>query len=496
MVDRRLSGRELAAAAGFFTVLGLAVFAGHIRHGGFYYDDWGVLSVVHFPPHQGDGALQALWPFYGSRPGEVVWYAVLDSVLAFHVHQQLALAALLLILEVLCLFALLRRLGMAMLAAGAIGVLVLLFPFSDSLWLWSILTTNTLTTALYLIGIMLALRALDTRGWRAIPLHAASLALYLIGILTYGESFAVLGCLVGLLYVRHAGWRRASPRWALDVIVISAGLIFTRVVLPKDIVTPHPRLSLPHMWIHAGEVASSAARLLAAAAEPFGRPSASLVLGVLAVLLVARARDGRWLAVAAAGLLVAVAAWAVYVPADYHYLPTAPGTGNRVNELAGIGVAIFLYAAAMLILRRGVLACLVVLALAAGYVHRIAADVRVWNRAAQEQAQILTTIRAHFPRPASHATFFVTDWPQSAGPNVPVYGEPYYFSGALKWTFADRTVQGAQVDAATRWGCGPHHVVAFNLPYSRPVVGDYGRAYLIDVRADRVIALRSRGQCP
>jgi hypothetical protein len=495
-VDGRLSGRELLCAAACFIVLGLAVFAGHIRHGGFYYDDWGVLSVVHFPPRAGDGALHALWPFYGSRPGEVLWYALLESVLAFHVHQQLALAALLLILEVLCLFALLRRLGLDTLAAGAIGALVLLFPFSDSLWLWSILTTNTLTTALYLIGIMLALRALEARGWRGIALHATSLALYLIGIVTYGESFAVLGCLVGLLYVRSVGWRRARLRWALDVIAIAAALIYTRVVLPKDIVTPHPSLSLHHMWVHAGEIAGSAARLLAAAAEPFGEPGASLVLGVLAVLLIARARDRRWLAIAAAGLIVAVAAWAVYVPADFHYLPDAPGTGNRVNGLAGIGIAILLYAAAMLILRRGALALLVTLALGAGYVQRIAADVRVWNRAAQQQAQILTTIRAHFPRPPAGATFFVTDWPQSAGPNVPVYGEPYYFGGALKWTFADRTLQGAQVDRTTRWACGPQIIIASHLPYAPPLFAHYGRTYLIDVRADRVLALTRPGQCP
>lgn len=494
MTRHALSGRELAGAAALFALLGLAVFAGHIRQGGFYYDDWGVLSVVRFPPH-GESALEALWPFYGRRPGQVAWYGALESVLAFHVHRQLALAALLLVVEVTCLFALLRRLGMARIAAGAIAALVLLFPFSDSLWLWPILTTNTLTTALYLIGILLALRALDAPGWRGIAQHAGSLALYLVGIFTYGESFALLGCLVGLLYVRSVGWRRARVRWAVDVIAITVSLVFTRLVLPKDVVTPYPRLSLHHMWLQAGDIASAAVRVLTAAAEPFGRPDLLIVLAVLAALLIARARDRRWLAIAAAGLLVAAAAWAVYVPADYIYSPTSPGTGNRVNGLAGIGVAIFLYAAAMLIVRRTALALLIALVLGVGYAHRIAADARVWNRAALEQTQILATIRAHVPRPPANAKFFITDWPQSAGPGVSVYGEPYYLSGALKWAFADRTLAGAQIAHATGLVCGSRHVIASHLPYAPPLIADYSRAYLVDVRAGRVLVLKEPGQC-
>jgi hypothetical protein len=159
-------------------------------------------------------------------------------------------------------------------------------------------------------------------------------------------------------------------------------------------------------------------------------------------------------------------------------------------------VAIFLYAAAMLIVRRTELVLLAVAVLAAGYAHRIAADVRTWDRAAHQQAQILTVIAAHLPRPPAGAKFFVADWPHYAGPGVPVYGEPYYFSGALKQAFADATLAGAQVDASTRWSCGPRRIVASHLLYAPPVVAEYGRAYLVDVAADRVLALRRGGWCP
>lgn len=487
-----------AVGLGLLLFAGIAVFVDHVLHGGFYYDDWGVLSVVRFPSH--GGALHGLSLLYGRRPGQVLWYAALDGTLGFHAHLQLALAAALMIVEALCLFALLCRLGFERLPAGAIAALVLLFPFSDSLWLWSILTTNTLTTALYLIGIVLALRAFDASGWRAILLHASSLALYLIGIFTYGESFAVLGCLVGLLYVYRArsGWvsvRHAYVRWAMDVIAIAASLAITRLVLPKDIVTPYPRLSLHHMWLQAGDLASGAARVIASAAEPFGTPASLVVFSVVAVLLIARARDRRWLAIAGAGLTVAVAAWAVYVPADYIYSPTSPGTGNRVNGLAAIGIAIFLYGAAMLIARRTWLALAIVIVLGGGYVYRIAGDTRSWNRAAQDEARILTTIEARVPHPPDGASFFIVDWPLSAAPGVPVYGEPYYLSSALKGAFDDRTLSGAQVGGASRLDCGTRRVTASHLPYAAPLVARYGLAYLVDVRAGRVTHLLRKQQC-
>src|SRR5207302_8847703 len=95
-------------------------------------------------------------------------------------------------------------------------------------------------------------------------------------------------------------------------------------------------------------------RLAGAALLPFAGVSpwigtALLVIGVVCVLRVRRtlpaghairAELGRRLAVAAAGAAVAVAAWAVYVPAPDHCSPSAAGTVNRVHALAAIGIAL------------------------------------------------------------------------------------------------------------------------------------------------------------
>ena len=122
-----LRPRELLVAALLLALLGAAVFVTHIRHGSFELDDWGVLSLVHYPPSHG-GALSTLWRYYSLRPGEVAYYAVVDSLLGYHAHAQLALAAALLVGEIVALFALLRMLGLDTLGALFIAGLALVLP--------------------------------------------------------------------------------------------------------------------------------------------------------------------------------------------------------------------------------------------------------------------------------------------------------------------------------------------------------------------------------
>jgi len=139
--------------------------------------------------------------------------------------------------ESTCVYLLLRQLGLAIGHAAAIAALVLTFPFSDSVWLWGVLSLSSLAIAAFLLGLVLALRALQSRGRRALALHGASLALYLLSVVSY-EVVAVAGCLTGLLYLRVVGLRRARARWALDAAMIAVTLAITRTVLPIDVATP------------------------------------------------------------------------------------------------------------------------------------------------------------------------------------------------------------------------------------------------------------------
>jgi hypothetical protein len=152
-------GEVLACGLGLGLIT-LLMCAVHIRNGGFYYDDWSVLALGRFLPP--GGLLPGLWLDYGQRPGQALYYAALDEGLGSQAGPRLALAAAMVALEATCLYALLRRLGLAVRHAAAIAALLLTFPFSDSVWLWGILSLTSLAIAGALLGVILALRALES----------------------------------------------------------------------------------------------------------------------------------------------------------------------------------------------------------------------------------------------------------------------------------------------------------------------------------------------
>ena len=521
LAETRLTRRELAITALALALLAAVTFQSHIRLGGFHADDWGVLLLVKFPPHPGSGlihAIQSVWPYYGRRPGEAVWYAIVDLSFGYDASAQLALAAAMLVAAVVAIFALLRTVGMATLHAAAIAALILVFPFSDSLWLWAIQSMATLTIVLYVGGLLLALRAFSSSGRRAVALHAASIALYVIALLSY-EWFAVIACIAGLLYVQRAGWRRAWPRWLLDLVAIVAALAVGRFAL-HDLVTPYKPQPLSGTLHHAGAIATAGAQIIASAAVPFGSLDYRIVLAALAALVAiaalrralsagtdpVRATLGHWLVVAGIGLLIAAAAWAIFVPGISSYSPSATGTGNRVNGLAGIGVVIFLYASAMLLgtlltsaRRTGSSATVVALAFVAfagtGYLQHAHADAQVWNRAASVQRRLLSSLHRLVPRPPPRSRFYAYDFRTGVIATVPVFDYPWEFSSAIKSSYSNGSLGGVVVGARTQWKCRRNLASAYNGGYSSAVGADYGRAYLIDIDRQRATTLLGAAQC-
>lgn len=504
-------GELLACGLGLALVTFL-MCAPHIRHGGFYYDDWSVLALGRFPVP--GGLLHGLWLNYGQRPGQVLYYAALDEALGTRAGLRLALSASMVALQATCLYALLRRLGLAARHAAGIAVLSLTFPFSDSVWLWGILSLTSLAISAAILGLILALRALHSSGRRALALHAASLILYVASILSY-EVFALAGPLAGLLYIRAIGFRRARARWALDVVAIGAALAVARAALPIDVATPSRMQSLAGMTAHAGLIARDGARLVGAAALPAGAISPWAGVGLLATVLAGaaalhwrlptgsptRGELGRWLAIAGVGALVAAAAWGVYVPATDHYSPSAMGTVNRVNAAAGTGIAVLVYAGLVLLatmLTRllrlpgaaaGLLALAATVALAGAYLQRAAVDARVWDAAAADQRRLLGDLHSALPRPGPSGTVFAFDAPQSVGPGIPVLNTTLDLTSALRISYAAPSLLGVPVAALSGVGC------AATGPRAEGVGGAYGNAYLVDVGQRRAVLLTGRAQC-
>jgi hypothetical protein len=511
-VRSRLASSEIAACAVVLGVITIVMCAAHIRSGGFYYDDWSVLELGRFPPP--GGLLHDLWLYYGQRPGQVLYYDTLDRALGLHASLRLALAAAMVLVEATLLFVLLRRLGLAARDGLAIAALSLTFPFSDSVWLWGILSLTSLAIAASLLGVILALRALESTRWRALALHAASLLLYAVGILSY-EVFAVAGCLVGLLYVRAVGFRRARVRWALDVVTIATTLVLARAVLPIDIATPSRAQSLAGMVAHVGQIGRAGAQLTGAAALPFGGVSSWIGAGLLAAVLAAavalrgrlhrgdalRAQLGGWLAIAGAGMVLAVAAWTVYVPAPAHYSPTASGTVNRMNALAAIGIVIAVYSCLVLLASMvgrllrfpraavALAAASAAIVLGAAYLRQTAADARAWDAAAADQRRLLADLRAALPRLAPTTIVYAFDAPTVVGPGIPVLNTTLDLSSAIRIAYSSPSLIGVPVARSASVACGRRG------PLGGGVGGSYGSSYLVDIGARLAVRLRSRDQC-
>jgi hypothetical protein len=505
------TGEILLCAAGL-ALVALLMSAGHVRNGGLYYDDWSLAAVGRFPGS--GGLLHALWLDYGQRPGQVLYYAALDRAFGSAASPRLALAATMVVLQATCLYALLRTLALRTRDAAAIAVLVLTFPFSDSLWLWGVLSLTSLAIAAALAGVLLALRALRSSGRRALALHCASLALYVASILSY-EAFAVAGCLAGLLYTRAAGLRRARLRWAVDVVVIAVTLAVARIALPIDVATPSHVQSLGGMVDHAGLIAVGGAHILGAAVLPVGGWSPWIGAAVLAAVLVwaaiMRARIpageeirpelGRWLAIAAAGALAALAAWAVYVPASDHYVPSAAGTVNRMNAAAAIGVAVLVYASAVLLVRMlgrvvrapssasSAAVATVALVLAGAYVARSLSDARPWDAAAVQQRLELADMHSELPALAAGSTVYVVGASPTVGPGVPVLGTTLDLTSAMRLSYSQQQLTGVPLASAHAIACGRRG------PLAGAVEGIYGDSYLLDVGRRRAVRLLGRGAC-
>ena len=308
---------------------------------------------------------------------------------------------------------------------------------------------------------------------------------------------------------------------------IAGALLFARGALPIDVATPSRIQPLSGAIAHAGLLAGEGARLAGASLLPVEGVSpwvgSALLASVLAAAVTVRARSstdaqvraglGRWLWVAGAGALLALAGWAVYVPAPDHYSPIAQGTVNRMNVLAAIGIVILLYscialAAIMLArlisrsfdartstslsaFRNLVLLCVALPALALGgaYLKRTASDARAWDQAASDQRALLAAMHEALPRLSAGATVYALGMPRTVGPNVPVLGTALDLTSAMRISYANPSLVGVPLQAPTTLACGARG------PQAGGVGSVYGSSYLVDLRARRAVRPIARAQC-
>ncbi|MGD0452011.1 MAG: hypothetical protein ABSB69_00300 [Solirubrobacteraceae bacterium] len=494
------------------------LLGGHLLHGGLYAEDW-LLAAIH---HQSgiSGVFNHFYTTQPERPLGEVYLALTAALSATNPHTHSLWGLLTLLAAASSVYFLLRSLSLRTVDALAIVLLFMVFPFSDGAWLWYSASLGYLAIALAAMGGTLAVTGLRREGRAAVAYHLGALVLFAASVLTYQVAAALI-CLSVLVYLPRMPRRRAVLLWICDVaaVVLASGLPRVTVGAGKN--GPEEIIPVRDWFTHAKLIAEQGLKVLAATIVPFGSPHSKIVLAA-AVLIAcvvallawsARAEPElrRWLLVAAAGAVVIVAAYVVFVPATISkYQPIAAGRANRVNMLASLGYVLIAFALAMtlatsvvrLLGRPPGWAPAIGLAIAAlvfvGYVHRTRQDVAAWDRAGTIQRRELAQLKAA-GRPASGTTIYTFAGVGATAVEVPVFQRTVALNSAVQLLWNDPTLHAYPIFAGTEMTCTATEVVPVpagaNNEAGPAQSAKYRQAVFYDFRSGRQQLIASAAEC-
>jgi len=525
---------EAVVAAAVFLGVAFLVYGGHISTGGFTLDDWGyageaerangLLELFRNLMDSDRGVLSA-----GGRPLGAAYLALTHTLFGGTAELHLALAIVLAALVSWLLYLVLRELRMERVHAGAISMLVLLFPASDSVRLWPAAATSLVAISFFLLGLLLALRAFAAEGRRAIVLHGISLACYAASILQYEIAS---GCIVlaGLVYLVRTTRRAAFFRWLADLTVVASSLLYLRATTTRGVA------SVSDSFDRARNIQGEARQLLAQVGIQDGATrlptvvSAVVILACVLLFLRVRREDPlrrelrRWLVTALAGVLAVGAGYVIFAgAADTFYMPLRPGFGNRTNAAATIGYCVLLYSLAMLaglllvksvaVLRRAApatgwasaFAVGVAAVLGVAWVVELDGDRRAWGRAEAIRAQTLDVLRT-LPPPPSGTTVYTFGIAGETAPLVITFVGYWDLRGAVRVLWDDQSLRAvpsptierdAPGNAEDDWGigCGRTAAEPRGFQWNPKDASAYGRTLFVDVPSGRHEVIRSERQC-
>lgn len=449
--------REAMLALLALVGVGAFAFAPHVRHGGYYLDDWrNAAGTLELRGGSSFGhVLSYFWNLTLYRPVLVLYAPLTYFVFGTHMAYQIAWSAALAVFAAVMLYGVLRTLGMSWVHAWLIAALTILYPWFDSTRLWVTGSLLTLAIGFAFAGVWIALEGLSRRSWR---LHACAAVLYLMSIWTYEIALPLIA-VAGGLYVAVSGWKIARVRWLVDLIVVLIGGFWIVVNTQQESFGVSADLK------HLKEIAVSGGTILGRTLIPVGEQRTALALTTFVVVLAAgfamfilfRIRSAQrnttclrgWLLLAGGGLLMAALGWIMFIPANPYFTPSVYGITNRVNALSGFGTVIAVYAligivgelAAGIFPRtwRPVVPVTVLLAvlLGAAYVRVLERHIRVWDAAFHSEAVGLDEMKAQLPHLAPGTTVFTSSYPAYQALGVPIFSSSWDVDGMIKLWYKD-----------------------------------------------------------
>ena len=499
---------ELASVGVFLAALGALVFGPHIAHGGFWLDDWGRAATYEFAPNP--RYLNAVHAEAAAQGGKRILLAVglplPYALFGLRSSLHLGLALGLGVLTSWAYFLLLRTLDLPRLHAAIVAALALLFPWNDSLRLWSTAGINYLAVVFYLLGATLALRSLSLTGRRSILGHAGAVCLYLLSVLTY-EIAAVVALLTGALYLTRTMARRALARWAVDVVVVAGALLISVVLIAHRQGSGgslHDRISAVSTYLR------QSASLLGSALIPIGTArevKAVALLLVLATTLLAfgthrdaiRKQLHIWFFAGFVSLVAIAAAYIVFL--GYGLFPLSPGRDNRVNAFAALPWALLVYsivmAAATLLsfrLRRELVAAALAILIAVGYAVKVRHDASRWEQAADLQVTVLSALRA-LPALPPGTTVYTFGHPAQVAPEIYIFAKVYDLNAAIKLVLHDESLHAYPVAEPVRVLCTSAGIVPTGPSTHGSARSRYGEALFLDIPSRHFAWIRSQRAC-
>jgi hypothetical protein len=537
-----LSSGELGLAGLGLALFAVVVYARYVSESGFAEDEWIFEGLYKYPQSFAQvvgyqsapglhGAFNAYIHVFSYRPLGGLFLLAKFALFGMHMAWHLTLAVAFGVGVAVCLYALLRLLGLEPLHASVPAVLLLVFPGTNVLLLWGAGVHVNFAVLLYLLGLLIALRALRLRGFRAAAFHGLSLALYLASILTYQVVLtAMLGSIV--VYRIRATWRRSLARAAADVSIFLIGGAILGASTPKAV--RESSLSVGGSLSHAREIAKEGLMLLGRAAVPFQHAAlltpALVALAVIGVAFVVwralpeddatRAELRRWVLVAVAAMLWVAASYAVFVPANAGYVPLAPGWGERVNGVAALGYVTLVYSAVMLgatLLFHGVpqprrwtiaSSLAAVLVVASGYVNDTRQAERVWTDAFDARTSLLASVTRALARAPAGATAYVWGTKPEFAPGVPLFLTGNTLNAAAKLVLRDPSrsayLMYPQYGIPRTFVCAKNAMYPSTrggtrlvpwLRYGRRQSSAYGRALFFQYPSARVTPIDDRATC-
>lgn len=528
-LENRLGGRRRALVqvlglAALLVFVAVLVYGDHARNGGWVGDAWVTRAWYALYPH--DSFFSAVGHFLdlesmASRPANAVYRVALNEWFGADAGAWYAWQIASGVGMCLALYALMRELGVRYLDAAAVVTLLVVFPAASSLWLWSPIVHASLSIALGAIGFLLALRAFRAEGRRRLALHAASLLLFVLSLLLY-EVCLPFFLTSFLVYALRSPRRQAAARWLVDCMVLLP--LALTVSGASEARGEGVGGAIDHAWAMASELPE----LLFGTLLPFGgaRVLAFVVLVALyawALLTVRRRarpdplrrRVEALLGIAAAGLLVALLGYLIYVPGLDYYRPLAAGIADRVNAVPALGWTLFLYAtlailatlATQKLRRAALLAALgtgaLAVALGLSWVSPIEDESRAFVAAYEEGQRMVDLVERAVPDPPPGTAIWTFAQPVEISPGVPVFANSWNMSAAVALRYHRHTVRSFVGLLGTRFQCTAEGVVPAGQPeYPPPPPGElgrfgsrYGRTYFVDTVNGQFAPVDSRARC-